>query len=81
MSALPDGFEARDRETIPGEAAPTPLPRLDKRDDLNMPRRTLWAVCSLDCSALGSTAAVFDALWQLLRVVSGKPRVKLGGGR
>ena len=81
MIALPDGFEACDRETIPRDAAPTPLPRLDKRDDLTMPRRTLWAVCSLDCGALGSTAAVFDALWQLLRVVSGKPRVKLGGGR
>ena len=65
MLALPSGFEACARETTHGDAAaPKQLPHLLLREGLIMAKRTRWTVFAVNHGELGSTEAVYDAIWE-----------------
>ena len=65
MLALPSGFEACAREITHGDAAaPKQLPHLLLREGLIMAKRTRWTVFAVDHGELGSTVAVYDAIWE-----------------
>ena len=65
MLALPSGFEACARETTHGDAAaPKQLPHLLLREGLIMAKRTRWTVFAVNHGELGSTVAVYDAIWE-----------------